>query len=278
MPRTQHRDASLPGTSGAFRQLVCAAMLLASMVFLQSQCSSEATNFVASVRLRGRHPTARTPRRFFEKLTPKYWMRETFVCNFLDENLPQARPKALLKVLEIEPSDAKYWQYLKPLEPKWYIDECFAVGSDIDDLEDGTLRGMKDAANGIGAKCSFIAWRKPHWPFGVEKASIDMMLLSDGAITRLGPRLENAMQHARAALKKSGRFYFIVNEEDEEALGGRMELEFDGTSIMDQYGFEIVTSKRDHDLAVGYMKQRGAAGPGAAGGRGPLRPTRGRAY
>jgi len=216
----------------------------------------------APVRFRRREaPAARTRRRFFEKVTgtlekftPDYWRRENFLCEALDSYLPPAKKKALLRVMEIEPEDAKYWAYLKPLERGWYIDEFLAVGKSVDELDQGSMR---DAAKGIGASCELLSWRKASNVFpDVKKESIDIALISDGAIKRLGSRLENALRNTRKVMKPNGRFFFVMSQEDEDILGGSMEKDFSGSSPMDKYGYEIMTSKREFGLTVGYMKKK----------------------
>jgi len=213
-------------------------------------------------------PAARTRRRFFEKiapafeaLTPDYWRKQNFVCDALDSYLPPARKKAKLKVLDVEPVDARYWAYLKPIDRGWYIDEVIVVGGGIMNLDGGTTKSMADAAGGLSARFEILQWRAPTTPFGLKLQSIDIVLLSDGAIKRLGSRLENALKNTRRVLKDQGRVLYVADEEDERALGAPMEKDFSGASPMAKYGFEIVTTKRDCGLAVGYMKKRQATAP-----------------
>jgi len=266
------------------RPLLCAAAAAAACwAALPSPASFAARSFVAAPALfrRRSDPAARTCRRFFEKLNPDYWRKENFICEALDSYLPPAKKGALLKVVEIEPEDARYWVYLKPLDKGYYIEEVSAVGSTIDDMDDGALGRMKEAATSIGAKCNFVAWRKSHWPFGVQKGSIDIMFIADGTIKRLGPRLENALRQARLSLKKQGRFFFIANEEDEKCLRALMENDFNGRSVMDQFGFKIVTSVREFGLSVGYMQKQQKSVPISLRDEmapKPSRPKRPRAY
>lgn len=192
--------------------------------------------------------------------------RESFIADFFDDNLPNAKPKARLVACELEPTGAKYWPFLKPDQESdnWYIDVVIAVGRSVDDLDDDDRKDMRIAANGIGATVRFITWRKEgSMPKTVPKECVDMMLFSEGTIARLGKRrLELFFKFAKQTLKRRGRLYFVVNPEDERTLDGTMDVAIGGgidDTVMTEYGFDIVISKRDHGVAVGYMQKSSTA-------------------
>mmetsp|Transcript_61359 Transcript_61359/g.174286 ORF Transcript_61359/g.174286 Transcript_61359/m.174286 type:complete len:85 (-) Transcript_61359:29-283(-) len=60
----------------------------------------------------------------------------------------------------------------------------------------------------------------------------------------------------KRVLKPNGRVYFVANEDDEKALGGRFELGLQG-SLLQKVGFELVAAKRgDCGVTAGYLQKK----------------------
>jgi len=208
----------------------------------------------------GLHPrrhAALVGRRFFQNtwVDPGYWQKQVFVCEAFMSILPKPKKKAKLRVLEIEPVDGKFLSYLKPNDPDWYVEEYVAIGQNMWEFESDQINSIKREALALGAAPRFQSWTGTQ-KWKLLNGCVDMALLADGSITRLGKLQEAALMEIKRVLKPDGRLYFVTNEDDEQRLGGRFELGLQG-SLLAKAGFELIAAKRsDFGLTAGYLRKK----------------------
>jgi len=210
-------------------------------------------------------------RRLFQNtwVDPGYWQKQFFVCEALDPMLPKMSKltrKLNMTVVEINPIDAKYVNFLKPTDTTdknaWYLDHCHFIGSNVG-VDGSNEQNLKKEMMALGAQAYFQLWNKPTQKWNLMKRAVDMVLLSDGATTSLGPLLESALLEARRVLKDAGRFYIVANHEDELCLGGSFENGLMG-SVVDKCGFELIAAKRgDCGVVVGCIMKKKVQASGA---------------
>ncbi|CAK8999814.1 unnamed protein product [Durusdinium trenchii] len=211
-----------------------------------------------------RASASRVRQRFFQNTwaDKDYMDRQFFVAGTLHVLLPKAKPNSGLTALELEPTDGRYIGFLRPgaeevAKKKWYLDEYIAVGRTVFEAETDQVKKLKKEANAQGAKPRFQGWVNPSERWQVDKGSVDMALLSDGAMERLGSRREAALMELRRVLKPSGRLYAVASNEDAKAFKGDWADGMKG-SVFDQAGFELVAAKQGEcGLTVGYWRKKG---------------------
>ncbi|CAE8665202.1 unnamed protein product [Polarella glacialis] len=206
------------------------------------------------------------PQRHFFKgsfLDPVGYQRDAHVCESLDNWLPNPPRKTKLLAMELEPVNSRYWSFLKPTECRWILDKFVVFGREIDQLDEKVTGEFRASAGGLGAKLMEVTWKKAGLPTQFGKTGIiDMGLISDGTMARLARErsgvagVEASLRKMHQALKTTGRFYFVADEEDEKALGGTflgaLDVGFEA-AVLKRIGFEVVASSRNHGLVVGYM-------------------------
>eukprot|EP00929_Paragymnodinium_shiwhaense_P042499 TRINITY_DN21981_c0_g1_i2.p1 TRINITY_DN21981_c0_g1~~TRINITY_DN21981_c0_g1_i2.p1 ORF type:complete len:296 (-),score=59.66 TRINITY_DN21981_c0_g1_i2:194-1081(-) len=164
---------------------------------------------------------ARTRRNLFG-FNPLEYPKQEFVGKTLDKFLPTpAKKKAELVVVEVEATNARYLPLLKAdsssiyvLEDVVYINKDFNNGNGADYLKNQALT--------VGARSVLLDWFPPK-PWGMKKKTVDMLLFSDSAPSRLGKDFPQALREASRVLKDNGQMFIIANEEDEKLLGGKFE-------------------------------------------------------
>jgi len=211
--------------------------------------------------LSGRHffsPPTTPPKT--ELLDPGYWKRQAFIAETLNQLLPNAPSMYNMKTLEIE-GDTKYLLFFRPDSKKWNVDMHYAVSLNWDDKEkkDGVYRMAKQ----LLAKPFFIDWEPPE-RIPVVASSIDMAWLADGTAADLAKKglLEAALKNFRRMLKKKGRLYLVMNEDDERAFQGVIKEGLKG-SLLEAAGFELIAARLDEEgkVIVGYAQRKGLKAP-----------------
>lgn len=236
-------------------------------------------------------------------LDPNYWKQQQFLAEKLRKYLPQRK---LIKALEICPNDHKHLGYLVPAEGSGCrLDRYIAFGELTDDVI-GTVRQQGDYFK-VEVEC--LDWT-PSMRISVsatdliiKKDNLDVALVAEGTSARHRACLPAYLKYVSTLLKPDGRLIFLANEEDEKALGGRLEgtiqqqdleeLEelkqlgiddLDGADdpvglMLRESGFRLARSVRDDcGLTVGVCIKRQAPPPAtkkvvAARTAVPARPT-----
>jgi len=203
---------------------------------------------------------SRIERHFIQNtwLDPGYWIKDNYVNNIFEPLLPRTKKGAELTLLEIEPIDGRYWSYLKRTDSRYYITDAFALTSST---EKEMMKDLKFNGIGIAAVPQIVTWEQKK--SFLKAKSLDMVLLADGCLQRLGRgRVEMAFREARRVLKDEGRLYFVLDKEDEKLLGCSVQLGFE-EGVIKQFGFEVASVTRDQGLLAGCMtKKPGGVEPG----------------
>jgi len=219
---------------------------------------------------------------------PGYWKQQYFLAGRLKTFLPDRK---LLCALELAPGDAKYIGYMCPAKESGSIlDRYIVLGSVDDDLKDT----LKKQAEVFRAGVEFRAWERGKRAANLKPESVDAVLLSPGATSRLGgvSGVGAGLAELRKALKFDGRVLIVVGEGDEATLGGRLEGVLEAQDLLDlpdlddigmdgpemsagqmlrSAGLRLVKVVRDEcGLAVGVCLKREAE-------KAPRAPSRGRA-
>lgn len=191
-------------------------------------------------------------------MDPRVWRKEGHVSEVFDRILPK-KVDDECRVLALEPADDRYWAFLNPPKPIWRFKEFVVVSRSIVGIGDRPLGNMAATASGLKAAFKAIVWKGDAFT-GVASSSVDIALLTEGALTRLfkGPNgrnnLELALVQLKRTLKPNGRLFFIADEFDEEAFGGTGSLDLGSEPrLLKKVGFQINYSLRQFGLVVGYM-------------------------
>ncbi|CAE8740308.1 unnamed protein product [Polarella glacialis] len=87
----------------------------------------------------------------------------------------------------------------------------------------------------------FQTWKPGAPAVGLRKESADLALLSAGTAARLKVRdLGQGLAEVRKALRSDGRVLIIANEEDEDVLGGKLEVILEAQDLKDLRDLEGV--------------------------------------
>lgn len=219
---------------------------------------SAATGGVAMYRSRDTatrmNPSVR--RQFFKDswVDPTFWARQTFVAETLEYLLPKPEQKELLVALEIEPTDGRYVKLLKPDSKAFYVDAMIFIGTGLYEASKEDLKKLRNEAVALSAAPRFQSWSVKE-KFKLRSNTIDLVLFSDTAVTRLGASFETCLLEAKRVMRDNARMYLIVDEEDEKRLGGKFEEGLKG-SMFDRAGFICAAARREHGVVVSCLIKR----------------------
>lgn len=169
-------------------------------------------------------------------LDPGYWKQQYFLIATLKKLLPTNRPQ--LCALQLAPGDAKHIGYLSPDKDAQGIrlDRFIALGKVGADLQD-MLEKQGDI---FKVAVEFRPWRAGAEAPGLRQDSVDVALLAAGTTAGLGSDLPAGLGEVRRALRSDGRVLIVANEEDEMALGGKMEVILEAQNLRELSELEDV--------------------------------------